>query len=335
MAAGSDAPNDKKDLTGMYSIPASATPAPGEAPPAAEAPIEKVDSFDSMLPDMSLPEPDYAAPAESPALDFGSVEPAASEGDFDPFAELSAPELPAAAPPPSDFQDDFAPTPSMRSTTPSDPLDDLRQYSHSVQGSSQHVQVFVPYHLYLNGTFGPYERDKLLLFITENDIGLSSQDLDLQIRAGRVFFPRISEFAGVKLIQELRDSGLHFRFTPSERDQDEVVQQTPGVEFNFRPEPADAKPLMPVPVVPEGSKNLADYIEIDSLTLNQYLKAEVVEAERSDLFQEVVDRMLESLKQKARIKGGNALGGYSQTITPLRLPSQYQVTVQATVLKKR
>src|SRR5262249_37607678 len=144
-----------------------------------------IDSFESILPDLSLPEPSHET--EHSSLDTTS--PSASVSDPDPF-----------------------------SATPShDPLDDLRQYSQSIQGTSQLVQVLVPYHLYLTGTFGPFERDKLLLFITENEIGLSSQDLDLQIRSGKVFFPRISEFAGIKLIQELRDSGLQFRFVASER----------------------------------------------------------------------------------------------------------------------
>ena len=205
----------------------------------------------------------------------------------------------------------------------------------TIQGTSQLAHIFVPYHLYLNGNFGPYERDKLLLFITENDIGVNSQDLDLQIRAGKVFFPRISEFAGIKLIQELRDSGLQFRFTPSERDHDESVHQSEGLEFHYQPAPVDAKPQIPIPVLPENSKLAEEYIEIDTLQLNQYLKAEIVEAEQSDLFQEILDRMLESLKQKVRIKGGDALGNVVQKITSLRLPSQYQIMIQASVLKRR
>lgn len=324
MAAGNDNP-DKKDLTGMFSLPGAA---PSSNEPTTQAtPTETVDSFESMTPDMSLPEPNYDVPPTETA--------ASGNDDFDPFQEPApAPTTRTQVYEPTEVSDSSSVSSSAISSS-TDPLDELRQYSQSIQGTSQLVQVFVPYHLYMTGTFGPFERDKLLLFITENEVGVSSQDLDLQIRAGRVFFPRISEFAGIKLIQDLRDSGLHFRFVPSDRDQDEVMQQTPGVEFHYQPTATDAKPLQPIPVLPENSKHLGEYSEIDTAILNQYLKAEVVEAERSDLFQEVLERMLESLKQKARIKGGDALGNYQQKVTPLRLPSQYQVTVQATILKKR
>src|SRR5687768_11684088 len=80
--AGSDAPKDKKDLTGMYSLPAGTPAAGGDAVPDAP-PIETVDSFDSMAPDMSLPEPNYDLPATEPEAQEAPLPEPVS--DFDPF----------------------------------------------------------------------------------------------------------------------------------------------------------------------------------------------------------------------------------------------------------
>ncbi|MBS1960306.1 MAG: hypothetical protein JST80_12585 [Bdellovibrionales bacterium] len=301
--------SDKKDLTGIHAVP-PAPSAPGTGT-FANPPTETVDSFESIMPDMSLPDPTTSTQAPSVTNDT------AKPDDFETQFESSEPT-------------------AAEKTDAADPvMDEIRNYSHSVQGTSQLVDIFVPYHLYLSGTFGPYERDKLLLFITENEIGVGSQDLDLQIRSGKVFFPRISEFAGVKIIQELRDSGLKFKFVPSDRDRDEPVQQGEALEYHYQSPVTPLPTLMPIPVIGDDSKQLADYTELEVISLNQYLKAEIVEAEKSDLFQEIIDRMVESLKQKARIKGGHALCRLQQKISPLRLPSQYQVLVQATALKKK
>lgn len=301
----------KKDLTGIFAVPPPAQSS--STGTFANPPTETVESFDSIVPDMSLPEPtsaDKTAP-------ISAEEPLQKNEFAAPIGHTPTEMLP--------------PEPSPE---PDAVLDEIRNYSHSVQGTSQLVDIFVPYHLYLAGSFGPYERDKLLLFITENEIGVSSQDLDLQIRSGKVFFPRISEFAGIKLIQELRDSGLKFKFIPSDRDRDEPVQQDKPLEYHYEAAITQLPTLAPIPVLADDSKHLAEYTELEVIQISQYLKADIVEAEKSDLFQEIVERMVESLKQKARIKGGNALCRLQQKTTPLRLPSQYQVLVQATVLKK-
>ena len=228
---------------------------------------------------------------------------------------------------------------SLKNTTPHDSLSEIREYSENSQGLSETLPVFYPFHLYLRGKFGPFERDKLLLFITENPIGLSSSDLDLQIQAGRVLFPRIGEYAGIRLIQDLRDSGLSFILKPSDRDQDEIVQNETPLNYRFTGTHSGATVhdinSAKIPILPFSAAALALYEEFDSIQGNQFLKAEMVEAEKSELFQEIVERLIDSVKQKAKLKGADALTHFTKTITPLRLPSQYQISVEATMLRKK
>lgn len=217
---------------------------------------------------------------------------------------------------------------------PTDILDDLRQYSENSLESSTRAST-VPFHLYIQGKFGPYERDKLLRFITDHSVGVSSSDLDTQIQAGKVFFSRISEYAGIRLIQDLRDSGLDFHLTPSDTSNAEV-RGTPEVEtFHFSAEAVPEPTRLSIPILPAQSDSLKLYEAFDSIQGVQYLKAETVEIEKSELFQEIVDRLTESLKSRARLKGAQALTDFSRTITPLRLPSQYQIAIEATLLRKK
>lgn len=214
-----------------------------------------------------------------------------------------------------------------------DYLDGLKNYSQRTRESAFEAEIRAPFHLSLQGAFDPYTRDKLLMFITENPIGLNSSELDLQLQAGRVLFPRISEFAGIKLIQDLRDSGLLFKLTPSSRDEDELIHEAPALSYRFEATAA-ASPESVIPVLPESGFDQKAWQVIDSIQMVQYLRAEILEVEKSDLFQNLIDRMLGAMKKKAILKGADAISGLSHHVTPLRLPSQYQVELRANLLKK-
>jgi hypothetical protein len=298
-----------------------------------EPPSEVIDSFEAIEPDFTLPEPeprDTSSESDSSAPDSFAdplpppPDPVVTDLGMDPIAEID----PITESLSSETSNS---TPHLTS----DFLDEVKSFSETIQGTTSLVEIFVPYHLYLSGTFGPYERDKLLLFITENEIGLTSQELDLQIQSGKVLFPRISEFAGIKIIQELRDSGLQVRFHPSERDMDETRQVHSGLEFHFDANLGGSASTPTVRILSMDSAELTLYREIETLTSTQYLRANLVEVESSDLFQELLDRMTDSIKQRARIKGADALYRLQHHLSPLRLPSQYQVTLQAILLKKK
>ncbi len=295
-----------------------------EPPPEEPAPVEAppVEAFTEELSQEPLPDP-FQSPAFNEAPETMDVGPAELP---DPFASEST--VPAPAPP-MDFLEEFqAPPPS----TP--PLEPIRSYAEKVKEAPFAPGTRFPHHLLVSGEFDLFARDKLLLFITENDVGLSSSELDFQINAGRVLFSRISEFSGIKLIQDMRDSGLEFLLKPSPRDPDEVTPESPSSRFHFdgtrTGNPAEKK----IPVLPATAAKEAGFVVYDSIRMVQYLRAEMLEVEKSDLFQEVIERMTEALKRRARLKGADALGSLEHKITPLRLPSQYEVELTASLLKK-
>jgi hypothetical protein len=230
----------------------------------------------------------------------------------------------------------FEAEPISAGPTPTEPdpaLTEIKAYAERSLETMLISDVKVPFHLLMSGAFDPFARDKLLLFITENQIGLSSSELDRQISAGRVLFPRISEFAGIKLIQELRDSGLSFQLKLSSRDEDEILPQSPGVRIEYDANNILSNPA-PLPVVPVEAIQPEVWEVFDTIQVIQFLKAEMVEVEHSELFQELLERMTLSLKHKAKIKGAAAVSSLKHTLNPLRLPSHYQVELSASLLKK-
>jgi len=300
----------KKDLTGILEL-SSLMPAPTQDEEVKESeepvPVEQIDTFEAINDlgffDHAQTEPQPAEPIKSEEL----VEPAI---DTPPEARV-----------------EFMPAPEL------EPLDSIKDYSERAQEASVRVYEKVPFHLNMNGDFDPYARDKLLMFIDENPIGLNSSELDRQIAAGRVLFPRISEFAGIKLIQDLRDSGLTFKLSPSPRDDDELLPPPRNLRVEYDARNVKAK-IEPLPILSEKDAQLKSWKAFDSISLVQFLRAEIVEVERSSLYQELMDRMLLSLKRKAHVKGAHAIGSLQHELKPLRLPSEYEVSLTATLYKK-
>jgi hypothetical protein len=352
-------PSDKKDLTGILDLP-QADPVPregtdsdpfslNEAPP-----IEQVDDFASldqigMMDHPVAPEENQEAQDEQPADPFTPAtqeENQSADQAVDPFPapvsdlpqDLAAPELPGVL----DFEDPFAVAsepiqPPSPVTTPEwveNPLmDDLRLYSESKKSAPFEPGIRNEYHLYLSGDFDPYTRDKLLIFITENSIGLTSSELDLQLKSNRVMLPRISEFSGIKLIQELRDSGVSFVLKKSAGGEESSTSVTEPLHLRYAESKNEGVETR-LPILPATAYSPEEYKIIDSIKIVQYLRAEILEVEKSELFQELLDRMTESLRSRAILKGANAITHLQHAITPLRLPSQYQVEISASLLKK-
>jgi hypothetical protein len=321
---------------GMMDHPEVIEPAPSmsveslapEAIPTTAAETIAIDSNSfSLTPDTAGA---TVAVTEEPTLAFDQP----VEESFTPtFTPNSEPASDLIVDVPSDAMLDQAPEP-VREPIATENFDKLRNYSESLLNQTDPKNLQHPFHFYAEGKFTFFERDKLLRFITENPIGLSSSELDLQISAGRVFFSRISEYAGIRLIQELRDSRLSFRLIPSDRERDDLRSDTPAIRIQEAPEGKKSKTVeTQIPVVHGATAHRAQYEEFDSVQMTQFLKAEMIEVEKSELLQEVVDRMTEAIKQKARLKHAAAISQPEVTLTPLRLPSHYQVQVKAMLLK--
>ena len=331
-----------KDLTGLHELP-QADPVPsesGEDPSAfsVQEPVEQIQDFESldqigMMDHPPTPEEQETASALEESSAFAEITPDLGAFSGAPFAGDASP---SEAPP----TDDFSPDPIFPEFPVSDPpppatavLDEIRQYSEAKKEAPFDPGVRNEFHLLISGDFDTYSRDKLLLFLDNSAIGMTSSELDFQIKMNRVLLPRISEFSGIKLIQELRDSGLSFILRNSDTEDALRVAQEEGVriKIDFTESPTLEQDL---PIYAAGSYDAGSYALLDSIQLVQFLRAEILEVEKSDLFQDLLDRMTASLRKRAQLKGAHAITHLKHTVTPLRLPSQYQVELSASLLKK-
>jgi hypothetical protein len=328
MSNSGDQP-DKKDLTSILDLP-QADPVVREGVDQEELndlkPVEQIQDFESL---------EQIGMIDHPASPADEMPPPESSAPFPESAvlsaELTAPE--AFTPEEPSWSTGSEELPSIPHPVPDPVLDELKTYSESRKAAPFEPEVRNEFSLTLSGGFDPFSRDKLLLFITENQVGMGSSDLDFQINAGRVLIPRISEFSGIKLIQELRDSGLVFHLKRSEEGED---APTPPDPHRYHYDPRAVSAVEPeIPVISPGMFKPEEYRVLDSIVMVQFLRAEILEVEKSDLFQDLLERMTGALKQRARLKGAHAVTALEHRVTPLRLSSQYQIELSASLLKRR
>ena len=86
----------------------------------------------------------------------------------------------------------------------------------------------IPFSLMITGTFPDTDKEKLLEILSKNSFGIRGADLEPQFEAGKVLIPRISEYAGVMIVQALRDAPLEMTLAPAD-----TVYSTPDTIWDY------------------------------------------------------------------------------------------------------
>src|SRR5690606_25169725 len=143
----------------------------------------------------------------------------------DPEPEPSSPaqSTPAQPPPPAERKRP-APLPPpaeldravKREKAKADSLQLIRAYAQNIAVGKPAVAAAYPFTLMINGRLSDIEHAKLLDMISSHQMGFTDVDLEPQLEAGRVLLPRISEYAGILIIQALRDANVTFQFGSSD-----------------------------------------------------------------------------------------------------------------------
>lgn len=203
----------------------------------------------------------------------------------------------------------------------------------------------LPFSLLITGPLTLHEREKLLDLLSRENIGIREVDLEPQFLSQKVLIPRVSEYAGVLIVQALRGTRAHLRLGPSDlifatdETREDPNSITPSSEpsinhyrvQNDTPEhSAEAIRISADSSIPDlPGAQLIDFI-IASTTL----ESDTVEAQNSPEYQAVLDALIRELKYKAHRKGGIAITHFSLELVPLSLPSQYRLTVSGSAVKE-
>ncbi len=282
---------------------------------------------------------DVAAPRDDAPLPPAELNLDIAAGSAVATADLNLHPEPLLAP---DLSDD-TPAPGAPQA-PQDPIAATRDFAHQVSPGREAVPAAFPFSLLIEGPLTVEERDKLLTVIARENMGFSEVDIEPQLESGRVLIPRISEYAGVLLVQALRGSHASLRLGPSDSifatdDTRATLEETvPGLNEKSTSHrlisqnaqhAAESLPLVAAAQLP-GQVSLE---VIDTLVVSAALRSHVVEAQKSSEYHEVLDSLTRELRYRAFRKGAEAIVNFSVQLDSLGSPGRFRLTVSGTAAR--
>jgi hypothetical protein len=346
------ADDSKKDLTSLNDLSkstasddpfvsneGSATPEPAfegafSSAQSEAAPIEVFESLEELSKTALPDEPPSSQSLMAPAVEFDD-EPALAEPVIGAATETPEPSVLPEHPEHSEHPEH----PEL--SEPKASIARIRSYAEQVTPNKGPVQAAYPFSVLINGFLEPYERAKLLDVLSRENFGIREVDLEPQFESGRVLIPRISEFAAVLLVQALRGTRAELKCGPSDsifstKDTQDLKSSAAITEkkiINKLLEGA-SHPAELIPVIADASvPGVGEYEIIDTLTASASLKTNVVEAETSPEYQEILEALQRKLKYMAYRKGAVAVVRFAVQLTPLFLPSRYKVLVMGEAVR--
>jgi hypothetical protein len=298
-----------------------------DAPPDAleEGERESIDSFES-LDDLQLETLSEAPPAQFEQEDqqipaFNSIGDSIDES----VGELRAPPLA-----------DSGEASSIRFSQPdTKTIDSIKNYSESLNAGAP-ASAQLPFTLRIEGKLTAQESEKLLDILSREKMDIREVDLEPQLEAGRILLPRISEYAGILLIQALRGIRAKIYFQPSDIDASngnyDFNSDSSALFLNPNDEPqplaAESLPVSQGEDLPQ----LGVFQVIDTLVVSGMLSTKAVEALNSNEFTTLTEALMKELKFKAARRGARGITHLSIQLIPLTLPTDYRVTVSGTAV---
>jgi uncharacterized protein YbjQ (UPF0145 family) len=341
-----------------------------------EQKIEQIDNFES-LEELSKtnPLPGSEAPADISQAETGLHADAPLGSDGLKTDQIAPPPIPdslgglentamAEAPPTADALsetmilpenlDQLAPPPIMDAALSDETkgitekfgaLDSIKTFAEKMPVGRPVVAAAYPFSLMISGQLTAHEREKLVDLINRENMGFREIDLEPQFACGKILIPRISEYAGVLIVQALRGSSAEIKFGPSDEifatdatreSADDLLSASDSTSANAIDiqvsevqHPAENLPLTPTSELPGDSK----FVLIDAITASATLRSGIVEAQSSAEYQEVLEALQREIKYKAYRKGATAVINFSVTLTPLSVPTHYRLTAMGSAVK--
>jgi hypothetical protein len=275
----------------------------------------------------SEPQPEFHADPASPGLDLVSAQ------------DLSSPTSTTRT-----LTPDLAPDLGPDSNSPGNSMDSIKQYSENLAAQSTQVGAAFPFTLKIEGKLPPEDAEKLLSILTRENMGFREVDLESQLAEGRILIPRISEYAGIVLIQALRGIPALMQFGPSDeifstpdtRDEhpsDSSTHWSPDDEKQADSSFEEIHAAENMPVTNAASfPQFQEVSAIDTVIATGLLSTRSVEATHSREYEKLLEALMRELKFKAHRRGANGIFALLIQLTPLTLPTDYRVTITGTAV---
>jgi hypothetical protein len=307
-----------------------------------QAPAEfaaSTESDASAEPDLSAgtgeaPEPDVALPSF----------------EFDPPSLES--ESPSEEPAPGLALEQIEEAPESLSASSSpnlsgDAIQKVKEFSEKMPMEKVQVPAAFPFSLLIEGPLTPEEKEKLLDVLSRENIGIREVDLEPQFESNRVLLPRISEYAGILLVQALRGTRARMRLGPSDsifsahdseltRDPLEPGARLPEPEHSMVSETDTDHPAEQVAITPDSKlPQLSEFDVIDTILASALVESTLVEATQSPKYSEILEDLKRELKYRAYRKGAVGIIHFKTELQQLSLATQYRLTLSGAAIRPR
>lgn len=193
-----------------------------------------------------------------------------------------------------------------------------------------------PFDLWIDGPMTAEEKAKLIEILETEKFGIREGDIELQLQGIKVRIPRISEYAGVLLVQALRASRAVFRLVPTQENfmGENVATYASGpVQSEARSE----KPVHPaenIPVVASPTlSHSVTFVTIDMLSASASFSSTHMHPNSSTEYQSLLEALQRELKYKAYRKKADAVVNFQVQLIPLTLPTEYKMVASGTAVK--
>jgi hypothetical protein len=228
----------------------------------------------------------------------------------------------------------------------SDPLAPTREYAEKISNGSESVPAAFPFSVLIEGALTAEEKEKLLTVLSRENMGISEVDIEPQLEAGRVLIPRISEYAGILIVQALRAAQASLRLGPSDSifatdDTRNTLDETAAplletvvqnrVLAHEAAHAAERIPLVSSSHLPGHAAAALDVI--DTLVVSAALRSHVVEAQKSSEYHEMLEALTRELRYRAYRKGAQAIVNFNVQLDSLGTPGRFRLTVSGTAAR--
>lgn len=221
----------------------------------------------------------------------------------------------------------------------SESMENIKAYSDQTPPVDVHVPASVPFSLMIVGRLKEHEKEKLLMILSRENLGIREVELEHQFAAGRILIPRISEYAGVVLLQALRNANVSLRLGPSEQifasreaheDPESELAARPSANTYSRSESAESD----ADRIPISTQSIAKPFQvIDTLHASMNIKSSQLGASVSDVFEESLEALKRQLKHRAFHKQATHLIHFRSDLIPVNHMQSYKLVVQATAVR--
>jgi hypothetical protein len=218
-----------------------------------------------------------------------------------------------------------------------EPIDSMEPVKEVVSQEDQSLSetselIFEPFHLSIIGKLEINLKDRLFSLLAQEKIGIREMDLEGQWENGKIFIPRMTEYAGVILVNAMKYTSCQMLLTPVQ-DEEKVLEKNNPFVISPKKEnhPAEKIDIF----INNEFKNHPEYEFVGIIYSTSYVKIAHIENKNSLEYLKNLESLKRELKYKAYFKNIDVICNFQVTVHQLFSPHAYRMLVLGEGMRKK